>query len=76
MHVWIALSGLGASEGISFTLGVAQGWARSALQASRRQNPETGAVRQGPKYIEYEGKSHDVIDNKGRNLLSHDVYDK
>jgi hypothetical protein len=25
---------------------------------------------------EYEGESHDVIDNKGRILLSHDLYDK
>jgi hypothetical protein len=24
---------------------------------------------------EYEGKSHDVVDNKGSNFLSHDVYE-
>jgi hypothetical protein len=26
--------------------------------------------------IEYEGESHDVVDNKGPIFLSHDVYDK
>jgi hypothetical protein len=26
--------------------------------------------------IEYEGKSHDVVDNKAPIFLSHDVYDK
>ena len=26
--------------------------------------------------IENEGESHDIIENKGRNFLSHDVYDK
>jgi hypothetical protein len=26
--------------------------------------------------IENEGGSHDVVENKGRNFISHDVYDK
>jgi hypothetical protein len=26
--------------------------------------------------IENEGESHDVVENKGQNFLSHDVYDK
>jgi hypothetical protein len=26
--------------------------------------------------IEYEGKSHDVVENKGPIFISHDVYDK
>jgi hypothetical protein len=28
------------------------------------------------KKNEYEGKSHDIVDNKGPIFLSHDVYDK
>jgi hypothetical protein len=26
--------------------------------------------------IENEGESHDIVENKGRNFLTHDVYDK
>ena len=38
-----------------------------------------GSVTLGPSEIlniENEGESHDVIENKGSNFLSHDVYDK
>ena len=34
-----------------------------------------GAVLR-PLSIKNEGTSHDVVENKGRNFLSHDVYDK
>jgi hypothetical protein len=60
----------------TFKYRTGRGHPNSQTTGSRRRKSAIGGRCGKNRNNEYEGESHDVIDNKGSIFLSHDVYDK
>jgi hypothetical protein len=63
--------GTASGRGMAFQAMISASHGQDACANGR---PDGGIS--GKQNNEYEGKSHDIVDNKGPIFLSHDVYDK